>query len=83
VKIRVNGESWGESSTSGMVHSFEQMLAYITESETVHAGEFFGSGTMAGGCSLEVDRWMQDGDVIEIEFEHIGTLRNRVVRARK
>ncbi len=80
VSIRVNGESWGESSTATMIHGFEKMLAYISESETVHAGEFFGSGTMAGGCSLECDRWLRDGDTIEIEFEKIGVLRNRVVR---
>lgn len=83
VAIRVNGEVWGKSSTSTMIHSFEDMLAYISENETIYAGEFFGSGTMAGGCSLECDRWMKDGDVIEIEFENIGTLRNRVVRSRQ
>jgi 2-keto-4-pentenoate hydratase/2-oxohepta-3-ene-1,7-dioic acid hydratase in catechol pathway len=83
VDIRVNGESWGKSSSSSMIHSFEEMLAYVSESETIHTGEFFGSGTMAGGCSLEKDRWFKDGDVIEIEFEKLGTLRNRIVRSKK
>ncbi|MFD2274412.1 fumarylacetoacetate hydrolase family protein [Undibacterium arcticum] len=80
VEIRVNGEVWNRTSTASMVHSFEKMLAYVSESETLHAGEFFGSGTMAGGCCLELDRWIKDGDVVEIEFEKIGVLRNRVVR---
>ena len=61
-----------------MIHSFEDMIAYISECETLHVGEFFGSGTMAGCCSLECDRWMKDGDVIEVEFERIGVLRNPV-----
>jgi 2-keto-4-pentenoate hydratase/2-oxohepta-3-ene-1,7-dioic acid hydratase in catechol pathway len=81
-EIRVNGEVWKRTSSRSMVHSFEKMLAYVSESETLHAGEFFGSGTMAGGCCLEIDRWIADGDVVEIEFEKLGTLRNRVVRAK-
>ncbi|NBS08046.1 MAG: FAA hydrolase family protein [Betaproteobacteria bacterium] len=83
VQVRVNGEAWGNSSTSSMIHSFEDMIAYISECETLHVGEFFGSGTMAGCCSLECDRWMKDGDVIEVEFERIGVLRNLVKRLRK
>lgn len=82
VEVRVNGEVWNRTSSSCMVHSFEKMIAYVSEDETLHAGEFFGSGTMAGGCCLELDRWIQDGDVVEIEFEKLGVLRNRVVRAR-
>lgn len=81
-EVRVNGEVWKRTSSTSMVHSFEKMLAYVSECETLHAGEFFGSGTMAGGCCLEIDRWIRDGDVIEIEFEGIGTLRNKVVRAK-
>jgi 2-keto-4-pentenoate hydratase/2-oxohepta-3-ene-1,7-dioic acid hydratase in catechol pathway len=83
VQVRVNGEAWGNSSTSSMIHSFEDMIAYISECETLHVGEFFGSGTMAGCCSLECDRWMKDGDVIEVEFERIGVLRNPVKRLKK
>jgi 2-keto-4-pentenoate hydratase/2-oxohepta-3-ene-1,7-dioic acid hydratase in catechol pathway len=83
VQVRVNGEAWGNSSTCSMIHSFEDMIAYISECETLHVGEFFGSGTMAGCCSLECDRWMKDGDVIEVEFERIGVLRNPVKRVKK
>ena len=83
VQVRVNGEVWGDSSTSSMIHSFEDMIAYISECETLHVGEFFGSGTMAGCCSLECDRWMKDGDVVEVEFERIGVLRNPVKRVKK
>jgi len=80
VEIRVNGEVWKRTSSKSMVHSFEKMLSYVSECETLYAGEFFGSGTMAGGCCLEIDRWIKDGDIIEIEFEKIGTLRNKVVK---
>ena len=48
--------------------------------ETIHPGELFGSGTVGGGCGLELDRWLKPGDVVELEIEGIGVLRNRVVK---
>lgn len=63
------------------------MLAYISENETIHLGEFFGFGIMASGCSLEIQRWIKDGDVIKIKikikFKKICTLRNCVVRSKQ
>ena len=38
-----------------------------------------GSGTVGTGCGLELDRWVKRGDVMELEIEKIGVLRNRVV----
>jgi 2-keto-4-pentenoate hydratase/2-oxohepta-3-ene-1,7-dioic acid hydratase in catechol pathway len=81
MRARVNGETWTDADSSGMLHSFEEMIAYVSRSETLHAGEFFGSGTVGGGCGLELDRWLKHGDVVELEVERIGVLRNRVLRA--
>ncbi|GAB4060368.1 fumarylacetoacetate hydrolase family protein [Uliginosibacterium sediminicola] len=81
MSARVNGELWSDCSSAGMVHQFEDMIAHVSRDETLHAGEFFGSGTAGGGCGLELDRWIQPGDVIELEVEGIGKLRNRVVRS--
>lgn len=77
---RINGEAWSLGSTSGMLHSFEDMIAYVSRDETLHPGEFFGSGTTGGGSGLEQDRYLTDGDVVELEVERIGVLKNRVVR---
>ena len=52
----------------------------VSRDETLHPGEFFGSGTTDGGCGLEQDRYLSDGDVVELEVERIGVLRNRVRR---
>jgi len=76
----VNGETWAQGDASEMLHSFADMISFCSTDETLHPGEFFGSGTMGGGCGLELDRFLADGDVVEIEVEGIGTLRNRVVR---
>jgi 2-keto-4-pentenoate hydratase/2-oxohepta-3-ene-1,7-dioic acid hydratase in catechol pathway len=47
---------------------------------TLHPGEVLGSGTATGGSGIELDRWVQPGDVIELEVEGIGVLRNTVGR---
>lgn len=77
---KINGETWTDTTTAGMLHSFEDMIAYVSRSETLHAGEFFGSGTVGGGCGLELDRFLKAGDVVELTVEGLGTLTNRVVR---
>ena len=43
-------------------------------------GEVLGSGTAAGGSGLELDRYLQEGDVVELEIDGIGVLRNRIGR---
>jgi 2-keto-4-pentenoate hydratase/2-oxohepta-3-ene-1,7-dioic acid hydratase in catechol pathway len=78
---RVNGEEWSRNSSRAMIHSFEEIIAHVSRDETLQPGEFFGSGTAGGGCGLELNRWLQPGDTIELEVENIGVLRNRVVRA--
>jgi 2-keto-4-pentenoate hydratase/2-oxohepta-3-ene-1,7-dioic acid hydratase in catechol pathway len=56
------------------------MLEFLTRDDTVYPGDVIGSGTVGTGCGLELDRWVQPGDVIELEIERIGVLRNKVVR---
>ncbi|MGE3625789.1 MAG: fumarylacetoacetate hydrolase family protein, partial [Hyphomicrobiales bacterium] len=79
---RVNGEEWSRGSTADMRWSFEEVISYISRSETLHPGEFIGSGTCSGrqgkGCGLELGRYLEDGDVVELEVERIGVLRNTV-----
>lgn len=77
---RINGELWSEGWTGDMHWSFAELIAYISESETLKPGDFLGSGACGTGCGLELGSWIQPGDVIELSVEGIGTLRNRVVR---
>jgi 2-keto-4-pentenoate hydratase/2-oxohepta-3-ene-1,7-dioic acid hydratase in catechol pathway len=80
MEARVNGNVWSQGDSSAMLHSFEDMIAFASRDETLVPGEFFGSGTMGNGCGMEQDRYLQHGDVVELEVERIGTLRNKVVR---
>lgn len=77
---RVNGEEWGRGNSSTMHWKFEDLIAFISRSETLHPGEFLGSGTIGNGCGLEAQRFLQPGDEIELEVSGIGVLRNRIVR---
>jgi 2-keto-4-pentenoate hydratase/2-oxohepta-3-ene-1,7-dioic acid hydratase in catechol pathway len=61
-----------------MHHTFADMIAYASRSQTLHPGEVIGSGTAAGGSGLELDRRLAPGDVVELEIEGIGVLRNRI-----
>jgi 2-keto-4-pentenoate hydratase/2-oxohepta-3-ene-1,7-dioic acid hydratase in catechol pathway len=76
----VNGELWSEGTSHGMLFSFEEMIEHISKDETLMPGEFIGSGTVGNGCGLELGRFLEDGDTVELEVEKIGRLRNRVER---
>ena len=76
---RVNGEEWTRGHSSTMYHKFDDMIAHVSQSETLHPGEIMGSGTVGRGCGDELGRFLKKGDVVELEIEHIGVLRNRVV----
>jgi 2-keto-4-pentenoate hydratase/2-oxohepta-3-ene-1,7-dioic acid hydratase in catechol pathway len=77
---RINGEVWTDSSSAGRQFSFEDLIVHVSRNETIHAGELWGSGTVTGGSGLELNRWLQPGDFVELEIEGIGKLSNRVVR---
>lgn len=75
---RVNGVEWGRGRSDTMHWSFEDLIAWISRSETIHPGEFLGSGTVGNGCGLEQMRFLEPNDTVELEVEGIGILRNTI-----
>lgn len=76
---RVNGEEWSRGN-SGQIHwGFADIITRMADSEPLRAGEIFGSGTVAFGCGLELGKYLEHGDVVELEITGLGVLRNRVV----
>jgi len=75
---RVNGEEISRGNTRQMDHKVEDVVSYISRDETIYPGEIFGSGTVPLGSLVEHKRFLEDGDLIELEIEGIGVLRNRV-----
>lgn len=78
---RVNGEEWSRGRFGTIHWSFPQMIAHVSRGETIYPGDIFGSGTVGGGCGLELDRYLKPGDVVELEIQPIGVLRTRIVGA--
>lgn len=85
---RINGQEVSRGHSSGMRYSFEEIIAYVSQDETLYPGEFFGSGTATlpesgtdrRGCGVEMGRFLKAGDVIELEVERLGILRNPIVQ---
>lgn len=78
MSARVNGELWASGNTARRQFSFAEVLAWASLDEDVYPGEFFAVGTVGGGCGFELDRWIQPGDVVELEAAGVGVLRNPV-----
>jgi 2-keto-4-pentenoate hydratase/2-oxohepta-3-ene-1,7-dioic acid hydratase in catechol pathway len=76
---RVNGETWSSGTTGSMHWKFEDAIAQLSADRPLVAGEIIGSGTVLGGCGFELDRRLALGDVVELELEGIGILKNKVV----
>jgi fumarylacetoacetate (FAA) hydrolase len=80
---RVNGEERSRGNLADMCHSWEAIVAHAALNTVLRPGDVLGSGTVGTGCILEHGdgRWLQPGDVVELEVEGIGVLRNRVGRS--
>jgi len=75
---RINGEVWSDNNSGTAYWTWPQIIEFASMEETLYPGDFLGSGTVEGGCGAELNRWIQPGDVIELEVEGIGILRNKV-----
>ena len=80
MEARVNGERWGGGNSREMFHNFADIIAHVSASETIYAGEVFGSGTVGTGCGLELGKRLNPGDFFELEIEKIGILANKIVK---
>jgi len=77
---RVNGEERSRGNLGDMYHSWEAIVAQAGRNTRLLPGDLLGSGTVGTGCILEHgdERWLEPGDVVELEIQGIGVLRNRV-----
>ena len=75
---RVNGEERSRGNMGDMYHSWEAIIERAATNTQLVPGDVIGSGTVGTGCILEHGdgRWLQPGDVVELEVEGIGVLRN-------
>jgi 2-keto-4-pentenoate hydratase/2-oxohepta-3-ene-1,7-dioic acid hydratase in catechol pathway len=81
--VRVNGVVWMEGNAWNMHHTFGAMLERASQDSRIAAGDVIATGTVGGGSISEAvrkghsaARFLQPGDVVEMEVEGIGVLRN-------
>jgi len=78
VRVSVNGEKWGEGSTAGPYHRFEEAVAYASAGERILPGELMATGTIPGCSGIETGRWLSPGDRIVLEVDGIDRLENTI-----
>ena len=79
IEIRLNGELAAKGRTKDMTNSVAELIHYLSYYCTLLPGDIIYTGTVAPPSLPGIRRQMQDGDVVEVEIERVGLLRNRVV----
>ena len=92
MQCRINGEVVSAGSLGDMDWTFAELIERASYGVDLFPGDIIGSGTVGTGCLLELngtgklndpnysERWLQEGDVIEMEVEGLGVLSNTIVR---
>lgn len=79
LQTRVNGELRQKDRTSRMIFSFRKIINYVSTFTTLVPGDVIVCGTPTGaGARFDPPMWLKPGDVVEVEAEGIGTLRNTI-----
>ena len=85
MEARVNGKTLSRGNFSDIYWSFGQIISRASESVMLYPGDVIGSGTVGTGCLLELTQaqgpWLGSGDVVELEIEGIGVLRNTIQKS--
>jgi fumarylacetoacetate (FAA) hydrolase len=89
---KVNGKLVSEGNMGDMDWTFAEIIERCAYGVNIWAGDVIGSGTVGTGCFLELngtgklndpnyqEQWLQNGDVVEMEIDGLGLLRNTIVR---
>lgn len=82
MEARINGQTRSQGNFKDIYWSFGEIIARISQEVQLLPGEVIGSGTVGTGCLLELTKaqgpWLQPGDMVELEIERIGLLRNPI-----
>lgn len=81
MEVRLNGRRVGGGNSAKMHHKFDFIVSFMTLAETVYPGTVIGSGTVGTGSGFESNSFLSENDVVELEIEKIGILRNKIVKA--
>lgn len=81
IRLRLNGQTMQSSNTKQMIFKVNEILAYLSLVFTLEPGDLIFTGTPPGvGFARKPAVFLKGGDVVEVEIDGIGTLRNPVVQ---
>jgi len=79
IRLRLNGQTMQDSSTDQLIFRVPQLIESLSEHVTLEPGDVIATGTPPGvGFARKPPVWMKPGDVVEVEIEGLGVLRNEV-----
>ena len=79
LQTRLNGAVVQDASTDEMIFDVATLVAMLSDAFVLEPGDIIVTGTPAGvGGARTAPLWMKDGDVVEVELEGFGFLRNAV-----
>jgi acylpyruvate hydrolase len=79
IELRLNGKTMQKSNTRNMIFKVLELISFISKVMTLEIGDVIATGTPGGvGFVRKPQVFMQSGDVVEIELEGVGVLKNRV-----
>jgi 2-keto-4-pentenoate hydratase/2-oxohepta-3-ene-1,7-dioic acid hydratase in catechol pathway len=77
---RVNGEERQHSKTDDLVFDIPALIRHLSRGTTLRKGTVIMTGTPSGVAAfIKPPAWLQDGDVVEMGLEHVGTMKNKMV----
>ncbi|GAC1449920.1 MAG: hypothetical protein NVSMB9_34060 [Isosphaeraceae bacterium] len=80
IRLRLNGQTMQDSNTSQLIFQVDALIAYLSKVFTLEPGDLIFTGTPPGvGMARKPPVWLKAGDVVEVEIDGLGTLRNPVV----
>ena len=80
IRLRLNGQTMQDSNTSQLIFGVDELIAYLSQVFTLEPGDLIFTGTPPGvGMARKPPVWLKPGDVVEVEIDHLGTLKNPVV----
>jgi 2-keto-4-pentenoate hydratase/2-oxohepta-3-ene-1,7-dioic acid hydratase in catechol pathway len=81
IRLRLNGKTMQDSNTSQLIFRVDEIIAYLSKIFTLEPGDLIFTGTPPGvGMARKPPVWLQPGDIVEVEIDGLGILRNSVVR---
>ena len=94
MRCYVNGDLISSGNTKDMSWTFAEIIERASYGVELVPGDIIGSGTVGGGCFLEIngtkkrtdknyiDRWLKQGDIIKMEIDSIGNISNKIIKSK-